>query len=569
MSLYVHQTETTSWWKDAVIYQIYPRSFYDADGDGVGDLRGIREKAEYLSHLGVDAVWLTPIFASPNQDWGYDISDYYTIDPIFGDLDEFDALLEELHRREIRLIMDIVVNHTSIRHHWFEESLSDPTGPFGEFYIWKPGTPDDPPNNWDSYFGGSAWEYRAEREEYYLHLFATGQADLNWENRAVRREVYRIMEWWLDRGIDGFRMDVINMISKDQRFPNDNRQLKPPATRGTPYFVNGPKLHQYLRETRLEALQRAGITAIGESPGAGIEDVQKIANLDGSELDMAIQMELMELDHGAGGKWDIIPWSPEDLADTVSTWQTALEGVAWPANFLSNHDQPRAVSRFGDDREYRYESATMLATMLLAQTGTPFIYYGEEIGMPNAEYSEIGRYQDVDSRNYYRLRTAEGEDEGEVMKTIRYMSRDNARSPMQWDSGRNAGFTSGTPWIPMARRWKEISVATDENSERSISREYRKLLRLRKQEPPLRQGRFRPLSSNRGALFGFRKELEGKELLVLLNLSNEELNLSESAAEELEMLGVSEGTKERVYGNNERSAAPKRLAPYEAVMYRL
>ncbi|MFP4425336.1 MAG: alpha-glucosidase [Spirochaetaceae bacterium] len=563
----LHRNEETAWWKDAVVYQIYPRSFRDANGDGVGDLAGIREKADYLSFLGVDAVWLSPIYESPNADWGYDVSDYYAIDPIFGDLEEFDALLEELHRRGIRLIMDLVVNHTSTQHHWFKESLSDPRGPFGDFYIWKSGTETGPPNNWHSFFGGSAWEYRSERRQYYLHLFDLGQADLNWDNPDVRREVYRIMEWWLDRGIDGFRMDVINMISKDRRFPNDERVLDPSATRGTPYFVNGPKLHDYLRELRSNALSRPGIVAIGECPGATVEEVRQLANLDGRELDMVIQMELMELDHGPGGKWDIRSWKPEKLAGTIAYWQERLEEVAWPANFFSNHDQPRAVSRFGDDGMYRFESATMLAVLLISQSGTPFIYYGEEIGMPNADYVEIGHYLDVDSKNFYGLQTMAGREESEVMGTIRYMSRDNARSPMQWDEGPTAGFTSGTPWIPLGRRSSEISVESEERAERSVLREYRKLLRLRKAEPALRRGSFAVEDPGNSEIFAFRKLLGSEELLVLVNLTGEEATLA-AGSSLADTLGAV-GNPERVYGNFPERNTVQSLAPYEAVIYRL
>lgn len=576
----LHQNENVAWWKDAVIYQIYPRSFYDANGDGVGDLAGIREKADYLSHLGVDAIWLSPIYESPNADWGYDVSDYYAIDPIFGDLEEFDALLEELHRREIRLIMDLVVNHTSTEHPWFKESLRDPRGPFGDFYVWREGNDAAPPNNWHSFFGGSAWKYREEREQYYLHLFDVGQADLNWENPDLRREIYRIMDWWFDRGIDGFRMDVINMISKDRRFPNDDRVLDSIATRGTPYFVNGPKLHDYLRELRSNALSRPGVTAIGECPGAGVEEVRELANLDGRELDMVIQMELMELDHGSGGKWDIRSWKPEELAGTIASWQERLEGVAWPANFFSNHDQPRAVSRFGDDTNYRYESATMLAVLLLSQSGTPFVYYGEEIGMPNADYEEIGHYLDVDSRNFYGLQTMAGREESEVMEIIRYMSRDNARSPMQWDGGPKAGFTSGTPWIPLGRRSSHVSVEAEERAERSVLEQYRRLFRLRKTEPALRRGSFAMADTGNRDLFAFRKALGPDELLVLVNLTGRKARLTadSTAAGALGPVdtdgdGVGDQqvypSPKRVYGNYPEKGSITSLAPYEAAIYRL
>lgn len=555
------------WWKDATFYQIYPRSFFDANGDGIGDLEGVRSKVDYLHWLGVDAIWLNPIYASPNADWGYDVSDYYHIDPVFGGFDEFDALLQELHRKEMRLVMDLVVNHTSTEHPWFTSSLEDPAGPCGDFYIWQQGVESGPPNNWHSFFGGSAWEFKKEREEYYLHLFAAGQADLNWENPAVRQEVYNVMEWWFRRGIDGFRMDVINMISKDSRFPNDSRILDPIATRGTPYFVNGPKLHDYLREMRSEALQRPEVTAIGECPGATVEDVRMLSNLDRRELDAVIQMELMELDHGAGGKWDIRRWRPEELAAKITEWQSGLQGAAWPANFFSNHDQPRALSRFGDDTTYRYESATMLALLLLAQSGTPFIYYGEEVGMPNADYDEIGHYLDVDTRNYYGLRTMEGKPESQVMETIRYMSRDNARSPMQWDRSPNAGFTRGTPWIPMGRRAREVSVESEQEREPSVLQEYRRLIALRKEERLLRRGRFVPVETGNPSLFAFEKRGDESALLVLVNLTASPQNSGSNS--DLQTRFSAGGAPPEIYNNYRESEAPESLAPFESVIYRL
>lgn len=567
MSLLTRDPE--EWWKDATIYQIYPRSFFDANGDGVGDLEGILRKIDYLHWLGVDAIWLNPIYASPNADWGYDVSDYYRIDPVFGGFREFHRLLRELHRRNMRLIMDLVVNHTSTEHPWFAASLSDPAGPRGDFYIWHEGVESGPPNNWHSFFGGSAWEFKKEREQYYLHLFAVGQADLNWENPEVRREVYRIMEWWFRRGIDGFRMDVINMISKDPRLPNDNRVLDPIATRGTPYFVNGPKLHDYLREMRAVALQRPGITAIGECPGASKEEVRRLSSLDRRELDMVIQMELMELDHGPGGKWDIRRWKPEELSEKITEWQIGLQDAAWPANFFSNHDQPRAVSRFGEDSSYRYESATMLAVLLLSQRGTPFLYFGEEIGMPNADYDDIGHYLDVDSRNFYGLRTMEGSSESEVMETIRYMSRDNARSPMQWDRSPNAGFTTATPWIPMARRAREITVESEMEQERSVLEEYRRLIALRKEESLLRRGVFAPVESGNPGIFAFEKSGSEGALLILVNLTG---GRQEPGAESglLHRFSAEEGlTPGMIYNNYRESEAPKSLAPFEAGIYRL
>ena len=564
----------TDWWKDAVIYQIYIRSFADSNGDGIGDLQGIIDKIDYLEELGVDALWLTPIYPSPDRDFGYDIEDYYSIHPQYGTLEDFDRLIEELHRREMKFIMDLVVNHSSDRHRWFRSSEQDPNGPYGDFYIWHPGKNGGPPNNWESFFGGSAWKYSSVRGEYFLHLFSENQVDLNWENPKVREEVYRIMRWWRARGVDGFRMDVINMISKHPDFPDDLRDLVPPAVRGTQYVMNGPRLHDYLREMRSEALNEAEVFSVGECPGAQFEDVVELSKTDRSELDAVMQMELMEVDHGPGGKWDIQRWSPRRLAKIIEKWQTGLEERAWPAVFFSNHDQPRPLSRFGDDIEYRYESATMLATLLFSLTGTAFLYYGDEIGMPNAAYPDIHSYRDIDTLNFYEMQKDRGEDPGRIMERVRYMSRDNARSPMQWDSSGHGGFTTGDPWIPISGSHGEINVEEEERAETenrsSVLGYYKRMLQLRKELPSLRRGSFRIVSTDCTSCVVFTKSLGSEQILVMVNVdpATRTVHLAESGWADL---------SSPVLGNYHapHSEEPEEelhtcvLYPYEARIYRL
>ncbi len=558
-------TRDTQWWQEAVFYQIYPRSFYDANGDGIGDIQGIKAKIPYLKELGIDAVWLNPIYPSPNRDFGYDISDYRAIHPDYGTLDEFTELLDAFHAHGMKVIMDLVVNHTSTEHTWFQNSRRNPDGPYGDFYIWRDGNGDAPPNNWNSFFGGSAWKYDPLRGQYYLHLFDEHQADLNWSNQVVRDEVYRIMDWWFARGIDGFRMDVINMISKDAGFPDDTRELDPLAVRGTPYFVNGPELHTYLQEMRKKALHDKDVLAVGECPGARFEDVLKLTGYGREELDAVFQMELMEIDHGPGGKWDIRPWTAAEFSDRLTLWQSGLEGKAWPANFFANHDQPRPVSRFGNDKEYHFESASMLACLLLSLTGTPFIYYGEEIGMPNADYTSIEEYRDVDTLNFFEIERARGKTAEQLMQTIRYMSRDNARSPMQWNSGDYGGFSKTEPWIPPGRSYQEVNVENDRGSRRSVFHEYRRLIALRKKTPALIYGSFEQIESENENVVAFKKRYKRDEYLVYANMSSKEIDTG---------LALEGDTAEvqSVYTNYNRENsenAKLHLRPYEACIFRV
>jgi oligo-1,6-glucosidase len=562
--------EGPEWWKDAVVYQLYPRSFADSNGDGIGDLEGIVSRVEYLEWLGVDAVWLNPIYASPDWDYGYDIEDYYSIDPQYGTMEQFEELRDALHRRGIRLVMDLVVNHTSDRHRWFRESVTDPKGPYSDFYIWRPPRNGGMPNNWNSFFGGPAWSYVEERGEYYLHLFSPHQPDLNWDNPKVREEIYEIIRWWSERGIDGFRMDVINMISKAADLPDDTRELDPLAVRGTVFFEHGPRLDEYLQELRSRALGGRDLFLLGECPGAHMDDVLSLSGYERRELDAVFHMELMEIDHGEGGKWDIRPWRPENFAALVERWQRGLEGRAWRANFFSNHDQPRALSRFGNDREYRRESAKMLATVLLTLTGTPFIYYGEEIGMTNAAYESIDKYRDVDTLNFYRIEVENGMDPEEIMRKVRYMSRDNARSPMQWSAEEGAGFSDAQPWIPLSPRFREINVKDETAAEGSIFTYYRELIELRRKAPALRRGTFQRLKAGDARIFAYLKSRGGEQYLVLANLSGE---AADARIPDTEAEAQSGGWESLVIGTYPDAVPPARrehctLRPYEALVCR-
>ena len=564
------------WWRDAIFYQIYPRSFNDSNGDGIGDLEGIKEKIPYLKDLGIDAVWLNPVYPSPNKDYGYDISNYQAINPEYGTFDDFTELLDAFHDQGLKVIMDLVVNHTSTEHAWFQDSRRNPNGPYGDFYIWRDGKESgaETPNNWNSFFGGSAWKYDPLRGQYYLHLFEEHQADLNWANPKVREEVFRIMNWWFSQGIDGFRMDVINMISKDNSFPDDCRDLDELAIKGTPYFINGPELHTYLKEMWEQVLSDPSKFAVGECPGAGFEDVLALSGLDRKELDAVFQMELMEIDHGNGGKWDIRPWKASEFSAKLTRWQQVLEGRAWPANFLSNHDQPRALSRLADDDEYHFESSAMLAVILLSLTGTPFIYYGEEIGMPNADFTSISDYRDIDTLNFFALERERGRDENELLKIIRYMSRDNARSPMQWNGKPYGGFSSTEPWIPMGRRYTQINAEQDLAAERSVYKEYQKLISLRKKTAALGYGSFEPVESDHEQLIAFMKRHQQGDYLIYANMSGR------NALGQLSLLpdSLPEGfTMELEYSNYKRTTLHDQelkegilnLRPYEACILRI
>ena len=512
-----------TWWKEGIVYQIYPRSFADSTGSGVGDLRGIIHKLDYLADLGIDIVWLNPIYSSPNDDNGYDIADYDAIMAEFGTMADFDELLAGLHQRGIRLIMDLVVNHCSDEHPWFVESRSNPTGKYRDYYFWRDGQQGRAPNNWLSVFSGSAWEYEPVSDQYYLHLFSKKQPDLNWANPDLRQDIYRMMRRWFDKGVDGFRMDVINMISKHPQLPSvgDETQL----AWGGQHFINGPRLHDYMQEMHREVLQHYDCMTVGECFDVDVEQGKQLVGAERNELQMIFQMEHMALDHGPGGKWDVQPsWSRVALKSILTRWIEGLQGVGWNSQFWMNHDQPRAVSRFGNDQAFRVESAQALATVTLTLPGTPYIYMGEEIGMTNVQFP-IEDYRDLEIINWYREKLAAGGNPEQLLTSIHRMGRDNARTPMQWTSGPQAGFTSGTPWLKLNPNYPEINVVAAQADERGIWPWYQQLIALRKLHKTLVYGHYESFMASSEQVFAHRRSDAQGDFLVLVNLSDEPVDL--------------------------------------------
>ncbi len=527
------------WWSDAVVYQIYPRSFADSDGDGIGDLPGIISRLDYLAELGVDVLWLSPAYPSPQDDNGYDISDYQDIDPTFGTLADFDALLAGLHERGIKLVMDLVVNHTSDEHPWFVESRSSRDSPKRDWYWWRdarpglnPGAPGAEPTNWGSFFSGNVWQLDEETDQYYLHLFSTKQPDLNWENAEVRHAVYSMMNWWLDRGVDGFRMDVINLISKDTALPDGLVHEGALHGDGWPSFVCGPRIHEFLQEMFREVFQGRDPLplTVGEMPGVTIEQAQLFTDPARQELDMVFQFEHMGLD---GGRFSATPLDLRDLKATFGRWQVGLADVGWNSLYWDNHDQPRAVSRFGDDSpEHRVASAQCLATLLHLHRGTPYVYQGEELGMTNAPFEEIGDFRDIESLNHFSEAVSAGGDPELVLATLRLKSRDHARTPVQWDATDQAGFTTGTPWIAVNPNYAEINAEANLADPDSVFHHYRRLIELRHTEPAVAHGDFTMLLGDDPTIYAFTRRLDGVELLVVCNVSSEDADLDLPGAAE-------------------------------------
>jgi oligo-1,6-glucosidase len=511
-----------TWWKEAVIYQIYPRSFMDSNGDGIGDIKGITSRLDYLKYLGVDVIWLSPIYKSPNDDNGYDISDYQAIMDEFGTMEDFDEMLSQAHKRGLRIIMDLVVNHTSDEHKWFMESRKSKDNEYRDYYIWRDGKDaETPPNNWGSCFGGSAWQYDETTGMYYLHLFSKKQPDLNWDNPNVRKDVFDMMTWWCDKGIDGFRMDVISMISKTKEMPDG------PAADFygdySPYCVHGPNIHKYLREMNEKVLSKYDIMTVGETPGVTTELAKQYAGEDGRELNMVFHFEHVD-NHGKYGKWDDQKWQLTKLKKILNHWQTELYGKAWNSLFWDNHDQPRAVSRFGDDREqYRDISAKMLATCLHMMQGTPYIYQGEELGMTNYPFQSPADFRDIESINAYDEWCSSGRVSHEdFWPCITFRSRDNARTPVQWDNSDQAGFTSGTPWIAVNPNYKEINAKAETKDPNSVFHYYKKLIALRKENPIMVYGRYEPMLEDSEELFVFTRTLDDKKLLAVCNFTDQD-----------------------------------------------
>lgn len=566
--------EDAPWWTRAVVYQIYPRSFQDSDGDGVGDLRGIISRLDHLSALGVDVVWLSPIYRSPQDDNGYDISDYQDVDPSFGTLADLDELIAALHERGMKLLMDLVVNHTSDEHPWFVESRRGPDSPKRDWYWWRPpragmapGQPGAEPTNWHSFFSGSTWELDEASGEYYLHLFSRKQPDLNWENPEVRQAVYAMMRWWLDRGVDGFRMDVINLISKDTDLP-DGPVVAGVWGDGSAHYTDGPRVHEYLQEMHREVFEgRADrLLTVGETPGVTLEEALRYTDPARREVDMVFQFEHVGLDHGPGGKFDPKPLRLTDLKATFGRWQAGLAEAGWNSLYWDNHDQPRVVSRFGDDGKHRRESAKALATLLHLHRGTPYVYQGEELGMTNAHFTRFDQYRDIESVNHVaQARTLASATDEQLLAGLAATSRDNARTPVQWDDSPQAGFTTGTPWLAVNPNHVEINAAAERADPESVFHHHRRLIELRHTEPVVALGDFTMLLPEDEQVYAYTRELDGDALLVVVNVSGEERVVDLGDAWPLAADG---GWGDLVLGTHAEAGEPTTLRPWEARVVR-
>lgn len=557
---------TQPWWKKAVVYQIYPKSFNDTTGNGVGDIKGIIEKLDYLATLGVDVVWLTPIYESPQRDNGYDISDYFRIYEPYGTMEDFDSLLKEAHKHGIKIIMDIVVNHTSTEHQWFIESKSSKDNPYREFYIWKDAKNGGAPTNWESKFGGNAWQYDEQTNQYYLHLFDVTQADLNWEHEPVRREVYDMMKFWLDKGVDGFRLDVVNLLSKDQRFLDDDGSTG--LGDGRKFYTDGPKIHEYLNEMNQEVFSHYNIMTVGEMSSTSIDNCIKYTNPKRKELDMTFSFHHLKVDYPNGEKWTKADFDFHKLKQILSDWQVEMnKGGGWNALFWCNHDQPRVVSRFGNDKEYHKESAKMLATVIHMMQGTPYIYQGEEFGMTNPNFGSIDDYRDVESLNIFEILKGKGLTEQEILDILKQKSRDNSRTPVQWSDEENAGFTTGTPWIQPAANYKEINAEKAMADQDSVFYHYQKLIQLRKEYDIVTEGNYELLLANHDAIFAYIRDNGDENLLVVNNFYSKEVEFQ--LPEQVNTEGVTSTILLSNYADSSEDMKQMKLRPYESVVYYL
>lgn len=536
-----------------VVYQIYPKSFQDTDGDGFGDLRGVIEHLDYLAELGVDYLWITPFLTSPQYDNGYDIADYRNVDPRYGTMEDFDELVREAAKRGMYLMMDMVLNHTSTKHEWFQKALKgDPK--YRNYYIFKKGKNGLPPTNWVSKFGGNAWSYLPETDEYYLHLFHVTQADLNWENPEVRQDIYDTVNFWLEKGVKGLRFDVINLISKPDVYEDD---LEGDGHR---FYTDGPKIHQYLQELNENTFGKYDdVVTVGEMSSTTLENSIRYSNPESNELSMIFSFHHLKVDYPSGNKWEIEPFRFHDLKKHLFTWQEEMEkGGGWNALFWCNHDQPRIVSRIGNEKEYRVKSAKCLATAIHGLKGTPYIYQGEEIGMTNAGYTSIDEYMDIESLNYYNILKLQGKSEEEVIRILGAKSRDNSRTPMQWDASENAGFTKGTPWLKVCDRYKEINTESRHEPD-SVFQYYKELVKLRKELPVIQKGSVTPLLREDKEILAYKREYQGKELYVFCNFFDGEVKVPYSIPEDCKS----------ILSNYGEEISPKELVlrPYEAVMF--
>ena len=552
-----------AWWKEAVVYQIYPRSFMDSNGDGIGDLNGITEKLEYLKELGIDVIWLSPVYQSPNDDNGYDISDYQAIMEEFGTMEDYDRMLARAHELGIKIMMDLVVNHTSDEHAWFVESRKSVDNPYRDFYIWRKGKDGKEPNNWGSCFSGSAWKYDPQTDMYFLHLFSKKQPDLNWDNPKVRDRVFEMMNWWCEKGIDGFRMDVISLISKPEGLPDGIPGETGYADSGC---ANGPHVHEYLKEMNKKVLSHYNLITVGEASGVTLEEAKKYASADGSELNMVFQFEHV----GSGpegnnrfGKWDSHKMSLPVWKKILSKWQTGLEGKAWNSLFLANHDQPRSVSWFGNDSaEYREISAKMLATCLHMMQGTPYVYQGEELGMCNAYFDKLEDYRDIESLNAYKELTETcGVSHEEMMGYLKRISRDNARTPMQWDDSANAGFTTGTPWIKVNSNYKTVNAKQQTTDPDSVFSYYKELIRLRHENDIIVYGEYELLEPQNEELFIYTRTWNNEQLMVLCNFTDKDVVIPAAVMAQI-------SADAQILISNHVGNLEAVLRPYEARVYR-
>ncbi|HFJ9452288.1 TPA: alpha,alpha-phosphotrehalase [Bacillus tropicus] len=547
-------------WHKSVVYQIYPKSFNSYYNKETGDIKGVTEKLDYLKELGVDYIWLTPIYQSPQNDNGYDVSDYYRIDPSYGTMEEFEELLEEAKERNIEIMLDIVVNHSSTEHKWFKEAKEDKNSPYRNYYIWR-----DEKNNWQSKFGGSAWKYDEKTEQYYLHLFDETQADLNWENEKLREEVYDMMRFWLDKGVTGFRLDVINLISKDQQFLNDDGSTA--TSDGRKYYTDGPRVHEYLQEMNRNVFEGKDVITVGEMSSTTIDNCIKYSSPERNELSMTFSFHHLKVDYPNGDKWTKANFDFIKLKEIMSNWQIEMQkGGGWNALFWCNHDQPRIVSRFGDDREYRNESAKMLATAMHMLQGTPYIYQGEEIGMTNPKFESIEQYRDIESLNIYDIKLEEGLSKEEIIGILKQKSRDNSRTPMQWNEEMNSGFTTSTPWISVAENFKEINVEKALEDKESVFYYYKELIELRKTYDVITEGEYAILDKNDPKIWAYTRTTESEVLLVINNFYGEEITYSVPAHVQLD------GMKQEILLSNYKDASKDitklNLRPYESIVYR-
>jgi len=545
-----------TWWKEGIVYQIYPRSFKDSSGNGTGDLYGIIEKLDYIKSLGVNMIWICPIYSSPNDDNGYDISDYRKISEEFGGIKAFDILLKEMHKRDLKLIMDLVANHSSDEHKWFQESKKGESNPYHDYYIWKRGDFDVPPNNWLSVFSGSAWQWDSNLNKYYLHLFTKKQPDLNWENPKVRDEIYDVLNFWFSKGVDGFRMDVISFISKRLDFP--------PAKEGATLsdmmeniYANGPRIHQFLKEMNKKVLSKYDIVTVGEGPGVNLKTGLKYVDENEKELDMVFHFDHLQIDFGPEGKFDPQTVDFIQFKKVFSDWDLYLKNKGWNSIFLGNHDFSRIVSRFGNDKKYRNQSAKLLATLLMTLRGTPYVYQGDEIGMTNIKYPSIDYYDDIETRNAWKEAEEQGKDMDIFLKAVHRQSRDNARTPLQWDNSRFAGFSNTKPWIDVNENYNKINVELQQNDSDSILNYYKEIIRIRKKYSTLIYGDFLDLDPGNEKLYIYKRWDKQKTFIIVLNFSDDEAQCDIHNFDSMRL----------VISNYKKSVYTKSVDPWEARVY--